>query len=50
MTGTEIGTINIFNPLEGFKGHFDGGSFRIYGLYVTDEQSDEMALFTNLQG
>lgn len=48
--GTEIGTINIFNSLDGFKGNFDGGSFTIYGLYLTDENSDEVALFTNLQG
>lgn len=49
-TGTEVGTINIFESLNGFKGHFDGNSFTIYGLYVTNEKNREVALFTNLQG
>lgn len=49
-TGTEVGTINIFNPLNGFKGHFDGRSFRIYGLYMTTEDNTELALFTDLKG
>ena len=48
--GTEIGTINIFNPLNEFKGHLDGQSFRIYGLYITDENNEQLALFTNLEG
>lgn len=50
MAGPEIGTINIFAPLNGFKGAFNGGSFTIYGLYITDESLDQLALFTNLEG
>ncbi len=50
MSGTEIGTVNLFNSLNNFKGTFDGNSFRIYGLYMSNETSEEMALFTNLQG
>lgn len=50
MTGTEKGTVNLFNSLNGFKGTFDGNSFRIYGLYMANETSEELALFTNLQG
>lgn len=50
MTGTEIGTVNLFNSLNNFKGIFNGNSFRIYGLYMTNETSEELALFTNLQG
>lgn len=46
----EIGTVNTFDPLEGFKGHFDGGSFTIYGLYITAENKADMGLFTDLQG
>lgn len=50
MSGTEIGTVNLFNSLNNFKGIFDGNSFRIYGLYMANETSEELALFTNLQG
>ncbi|MDD4035914.1 MAG: hypothetical protein PHS45_01130 [Bacilli bacterium] len=48
--GEEVGTVNVFNSLDGFKGNFDGGSYIIYGLYITSENNDEVALFTNLQG
>ncbi|HHT38285.1 MAG TPA: hypothetical protein GXZ95_02580 [Mollicutes bacterium] len=48
--GNEIGSLNTFNSLNGFKGSFDGKSFTIYGLYITDENSDELALFTDLKG
>lgn len=48
--GTEVGTLNVFSSLNGFKGHFDGKSFRIYGVYITDENSEQLALFTNLEG
>lgn len=47
--GEVKGTVNIFNPLDGFKGNFDGSSYAIYGLYMTNE-NDEIALFTNLEG
>jgi hypothetical protein len=50
MSGTESGTVNILNSLDSFKGHFDGSSYRIRGLYITDESSDNLGLFTNLQG
>ena len=50
MSGTEVGTVNLFNSLNNFKGTFDGNSFRIYGLYMANETSEELALFTNLQG
>lgn len=48
--GTEIGNVNLFSSLNGFKGNFDGRSFTIYGLYITDENNSELALFTNLEG
>lgn len=47
---TEIGTINLFNTLNNFKGHFDGQLYTIYGLYMNDSLADELALFTNLTG
>ena len=50
FSGTEIGTVNIFNSLDNFKGNFKGNSFIIYGLYITDEESDKLGLFTNLEG
>ena len=46
----EIGLVNIFKSLNGFKGFFDGSSFTIYGLYVADEEENELGLFTNLEG
>ncbi len=49
-TGGVVGTVNIFSSLDNFKGRFDGKSFTIYGLYITDETEKELALFTNLQG
>lgn len=49
-TGSIRGTVNVFNVLDGFKGTFDGNSFRIHGLYITDEYNEELALFTNLEG
>ena len=46
----ELGTINLFNSLDNFKGHFNGNSYRIYGLYITDKDASNLGLFTNLQG
>lgn len=46
----ELGTINLFNSLDNFKGHFNGNSYRIYGLYITDKEASNLGLFTNLQG
>lgn len=48
--GTEIGTINILNSLNNFKGTLDGKSYRIYGLYIADENKGNLSLFTNLNG
>jgi len=48
--GSENGTVNIFNSLDGFKGNFNGNSFTIYGLYISNEDAEEVALFTNLEG
>lgn len=48
--GTEIGTVHTFNSLAGFKGHFNGNSYRIYGLYISNENDEELALFTDLKG
>ncbi len=46
----EVGEINFFPSLDSFKGNFDGDGFTIYGLYVADEEEEELGLFTNLQG
>ena len=45
--GDPIGSINIFHSLNNFKGHFDGDSHVIYGLYMNSNNS---GLFTNLSG
>lgn len=44
FTGEAIGTINVLNSLDNFKGTLDGDYHAIYGYYNTD------ALFTNLNG
>lgn len=46
----EVGTINLFSPLNGFKGHFNGEFFRIYGLYINNQNNEEIGLFTDLEG
>lgn len=46
--GMKIGSINIFEPINGFKGHFDGDGHIIYGLYVYSKKC--ASLFTNLSG
>ena len=46
--GMKIGSINIFEPINGFKGHFDGDGHIIYGLYVYSKEN--ASLFTNLGG
>lgn len=42
--------INKFKPFDNFKGHFDGNSFTIYGLFITESNADNLGLFTNLEG
>ena len=46
--GVKIGNINVFEPINGFKGHFDGDGHIIYGLYVYSK--NDASLFTNLGG
>lgn len=41
--------LNKFNSLNNFKGHLDGNSFRIYGLFITSND-EEVALIKNLNG
>ncbi len=48
--GPEIGTVNIFTPLKNFKGYLEGNLYTIYGLYLTDSSSENLALFDDLQG
>lgn len=49
-SGTEVGSVNFFNPIDGFKGHLSGNSHSIYGLYISSNTSEKLALFTNLEG
>lgn len=46
---TKIGDLNNFFAIKNFKGHLDGQGNSIFGLYMIGE-SDELALFTNLEG
>ena len=43
-------TIHLFPSLDNFAGTFDGNSYTIYGAYITNEEADEVGLFTNLTG
>lgn len=49
-TGNIIGTVNLFNSLNNFKGVLDGNYHTINGLYITSETKNELGLFTNLNG
>ena len=46
----EIGQINVIDSLDNFKGTFNGNFHTIYGFYMNDENKDNLALFTNLEG
>ncbi len=39
-----------FDTITNFKGHLDGDFFSIYGLYITEKDSDNLGLFDNLEG
>ena len=47
---TTINSINSFSSLDNFAGHFDGDSYRIYGLYMTSTSLENLGLFSNLSG
>lgn len=42
--------VQILPSLVNFEGSFDGGSYTIYGAYVTSNTNEEVGLFTNLTG
>lgn len=42
-----IGSLNIFESLNNFEGHFDGNYYTVFGFYDYD---DNAGLFTNLRG
>ncbi len=43
-------SINLFSSINKFAGNLDGSFHSIYGLYLTDKDSKELALFNNLTG
>lgn len=47
--GPHVKKFNPFNSLENFKGNFNGNSFSIKGLYISNDNI-EVAMFTNLKG
>ena len=49
-TQTTINNINNFSSLDNFAGHFNGNSYRIYGLYMTSSSLENLGLFSNLSG
>ncbi|MDD4705609.1 MAG: hypothetical protein PHS24_00135 [Bacilli bacterium] len=50
LNGIPSGTLNILSSLDSFEGTLTGNNNTIYGLYVTSEVNEELALFTNLKG
>ncbi len=48
--GTVISNINNFTSLNNFKGHIDGNSHTIYGLYIRESNVTDLSFFTNLEG
>lgn len=44
------GTIYKFPSIDTFEGYIDGNDKFIYGLYLTDENQEELALFENFYG
>ena len=49
-SGVKISNVNLFESLNNFKGTFDGNYYSIYGLYISDENVNDLGLFTNLEG
>lgn len=47
--GVNIGSVNMFKSFGNFKGHLNGNSYTIYGLYIS-EQDEKVGLFKNLTG
>lgn len=50
FTQDKLTSINKFNTLDNFKGHFNGNYYSIYGLYITSNTQSELALFNDLKG
>lgn len=48
--GNPVGKINTTSTIKNFKGNFNGKSFTIFGLNITDSTKHDLALFENLEG
>ncbi len=48
--GNPVGTLNKTSSIKDFKGNFNGKSFTIFGLHITDPVEEDQALFKNLEG
>ena len=46
----KIGDVNLFKTLKNFNGHLNGDAHTIYGLYISSNEDEELALFNNLTG
>lgn len=44
------GSVNEFSSMSEFNGHLNGNSYRIYGLYITSDTKDELAMFESIGG
>lgn len=49
-TGQSIGKLNTLTPIQEFKGYFNGNSFIIYGIYLSDVLNQDLGLIKQLEG
>lgn len=49
-TGEKIGTLNNVSKSKNFKGDFNGNSFTIFGMYISEGEITNTSLFENLYG
>ena len=47
---SSIGSIKLVDSIENFEGVFDGDSHTIFGLYIANNSSSKLGLFTDLKG
>ena len=46
----QIGNINLLSTINSFKGNLNGNSFSIYGMYISNLNDNDLALFKHLDG
>lgn len=49
LSGVVISSVNVFDSISSFSGHFDGNYYTVYGMYLTQDTT-ELALINTLTG